>query len=136
MAVVRGLSGLALLALVASCRGNGDAASAAAHLRVATVHGTGGKVELLRGNSADWIGLGDGALLYEDDRMRTFKGAWAQLVFDGGSTLRVAEESLIGFGGGITVERGSVEGELAAGLRLRTPTAEAETVTSRDIQFR
>lgn len=100
------------------------------------VRGLGGKVELLRGNSADWVSLSDGASLFEDDRMRTFKGAWAQLVFEGGSSLRVAEESLIAFGGGITIERGSVEGELAAGLRLKTPTMEAETVTSRDIGFR
>ncbi|MDB4965559.1 MAG: hypothetical protein JWN44_1248 [Myxococcales bacterium] len=100
------------------------------------VRGLGGKVELLRGNSADWVSASDGAALFEDDRMRTFKGAWAQLAFEGGSSLRVAEESLIAFGGGITVERGSVEGELAAGLRLKTPTLEAETVASRDIGFR
>jgi hypothetical protein len=100
------------------------------------VQGLGGKVDVLRAGNVDWVSLADGAPLYEDDRLRTFRGAWARLVFDGGSTLRVNEESLISIGGGITIERGAVEGELAAGLRLRTPTVEAETVTSRDIEFR
>ena len=31
---------------------------------------------------------------------------------------------------------GKVDGELAAGLRLKTPTMEAETATSREIEFR
>jgi hypothetical protein len=127
---------MVFFALFSSCRSGGDAGISSAHVRAALVQGHGGRVELLRGNSADWIKLADGAALFEDDRMRTFKGAWAQLGFDGGSSLRVAEESLIAFGGGITVERGSVEGELAAGLRLKTPTMEAESVLSRDIQFR
>jgi hypothetical protein len=100
------------------------------------VQGLGGKVDVLRAGNVDWVSLPDGAPLYEEDRMRTFKSAWAQLVFDGGSSLRVEEESLISLGGGITVEQGTVEGELAAGLRLKTPTLEAETATSRDIQFR
>jgi hypothetical protein len=105
-------------------------------VKVAMVQGLGGKVDVLRGGTVDWAGLTDGATLFEEDRLRTFKSAWARLVFEGGSTLRVEEESLISLGGGILVERGSVEGELAAGLRLRTPTLEAETATSRDIQFR
>ena len=39
-------------------------------------------------------------------------------------------------GGGVTVERGSVAGELQAGLRLKTPALEAESVAPRDIVFR
>ena len=100
------------------------------------VQGLGGKVDVLRAGVVDWVSLGDGATLYEGDHLRTFTRAWARLVFVGGSTLRVEEESLIALGGGITVERGSIEGELAAGLRVKTPTLEAETATSRDIQFR
>jgi hypothetical protein len=127
---------LALLALLAACRSGGEAPPVSARVHVAIVQGLGGKVDVLRGGVVDWLPLGDGAALYEDDRMRTFKRAWARLQFDGGSTLKVEEESLIALGGGLTVERGSVEGELAAGLRLKTPTLEAETATSRDIQFR
>ena len=100
------------------------------------MQGLGGKVDVLRAGTVDWTTIGDGVPLYEDDRMRTFKGSWAQLTFTGGSSLRVNEESLIAIGGGITVERGAVEGELAAGLRLRTPTMEAETVPTREIEFR
>jgi hypothetical protein len=100
------------------------------------VQGLGGKVDVLRGGTVDWMSLDDGSGLYEDDRMRTFKGGWAKLGFEGGSSLRVGEETMISFGGGITIERGVVEGELAAGLRLKTPTMEAETATSRDIEFR
>lgn len=133
---MRGAFALLIFALLASCRSGGDGAGAAARVRVAMVQGLGGKVDVLRGGAVDWVALGDGSGLYEDDRMRTFKGAWAKLVFDGGSALRVGEETMISFGGGITVERGVVEGELAAGLRVKTPTLEAETATSRDIEFR
>jgi len=127
---------MAVFALFSSCRPSGDSANTAARVRAAVVRGLGGKVDVLRGGAVDWVTLGDGSGLYEDDRMRTFKGAWARLQFDGGSSLRVGEETMITFGGGVTVERGVVEGELAAGLRLKTPTLEAETATSRDIEFR
>ncbi len=136
MGVVRAACAVLIFALLASCRSGGDGPGAAARVRVAMVQGLGGKVDVLRGGAVDWVTLGDGSGLYEDDRMRTFKSAWAKLVFDGGSALRVGEETMISFGGGITVERGVVEGELAAGLRLKTPTLEAETATSRDIEFR
>jgi hypothetical protein len=39
----------------------------------------------------------------------------------------------ISLGGGIVVERGTVEGELQPGLKLRTPSVEAESVHARDI---
>jgi len=136
MGLVRAMRAVLGIALLASCRSGGDGAGAAARVRVAMVQGLGGKVDVLRAGAVDWVTLGDGNGLYEDDRMRTFKGAWAKLAFEGGSALRVGEETMISFGGGVTVERGVVEGELAAGLRLKTPTLEAETATSRDIEFR
>ena len=136
MGAVRGVGAVWIFALLAACHSGGDGAGGATRVRVAMVQGLGGKVDVLRGGAVDWVALGDGSGLYEDDRMRTFKGAWAKLTFDGGSALRVGEETMISFGGGITVERGVVEGELAAGLRLKTPTLEAETATSRDIEFR
>jgi hypothetical protein len=136
MSLVRVVSVVFLIALLASCRSGGDAAATAARERVAMVTGLGGKVDVLRGGAIDWVTLGDGNGLYEDDRLRTFKGAWARLALDGGSSLRVGEETMISFGGGVTVERGVVEGELAAGVRLKTPALEAETATSRDIEFR
>jgi len=100
------------------------------------VHELHGRVDVLRGGTVDWTALGDGTTLYEEDRMRTFRGAWARLDFPGGSSLRVQEETLIALGGGILVEHGVVEGELSAGLKLRTPTLEAESGAARDIQFR
>jgi hypothetical protein len=136
MGSVRGAYAGFVIALLASCHSAGDGGGMAARARVALVQGLGGKVDVLRGGAVDWVSLTDGSGLYEDDRMRTFKGAWARLQFDGGSSLRVGEETMITFGGGVTVERGVVEGELAAGLRLKTPTLEAETATSRDIEFR
>jgi hypothetical protein len=119
-----------------SCRSGSDAVGRARATQAALVQGLGGKVDVLRAGVVDWVALPDRAPLYEDDRMRTFKGAWARLVFEGGSSLRVGEESLIALGGGITVEKGAVEGELAAGLLLRTPTLEAGAATARDIEFR
>lgn len=132
MRVVAGL----LLTLCGACHSSSDSAVVATRVRAAVVQGLGGEVDILRSGSVDWATLADGAPLYEDDRMRTFKSSWARLVFDGGSSLRVNEESLIAIGSGVTIERGAVEGELAAGLRLRTPTMEAETLSSRDIEFR
>jgi hypothetical protein len=126
---------LAVALLASSCHSRPETPSAARE-RIAQVQGLGGKVDVLRGGDVDWVTLGDGSGLYEDDRLRTFKGAWARLNIDGGSSLRVGEETMISFGGGVTVERGVVEGELAAGLRLRTPALEAETVTARAIEFR
>src|SRR5215813_785037 len=126
MVVVRVVLSAVVIALLGSCRSGGDAPGAAARERVAMVMGLGGKVDVLRGGAVDWVTLGDGNGLYEDDRLRTFKGAWARLAIDGGSSLRVGEETMISFGGGVTIERGVVEGELAAGLRLKTPALEAE----------
>jgi hypothetical protein len=126
---------MALASLVSlSCRSGVDAGGAAAHARVATVHGMSGRVDVLRGGSSDWGALSDGTALFEDDRLRTFRGAWAQLELSGGSSLRVEEESLIYLGGEIMVERGTVAGELHPGLTLRTPTLEASA--GRDIEFR
>ena len=136
MGFVRAATSVFAIALLGSCHSGGDGTGAVARARVAMVQGLGGKVDVLRGGAVDWVSLTDGSGLYEDDRMRTFKGAWAKLGFEGGSALRVGEETMISFGGGITVERGKVEGELAAGLRLKTPTMEAETATSREIEFR
>jgi len=133
---VRSAPALLLLALASACHSSADGPSGTARERIALVQGLGGRVDVLRGGAVDWVTLGSGNGLYEDDRLRTFKGAWARLVFDGGSALRVGEETMISFGGGVLVERGVVEGELAAGLRLKTPTLEAETATSRDIEFR
>jgi hypothetical protein len=127
---------LAVLALGLSCRGAGGDGSQNARNHVARIAGLAGAVDLLRAGAVDWIRAGGKEDLFEDDRVRTFKTAWAQLSFDEGSSLRVDEESLITLGGGIIVERGSVAGELQAGLRLKTPTLEAESVAPRDIVFR
>ncbi len=105
---------------------------------VAQVTGIAGTVEVLRGSAAGWRPLERAARLYDDDRVRTYKGAWALLVFTGGSNLRVDEESLIALGvaargAGVFVEKGSVGGELQAGLKVKTPALEAESALQRDI---
>jgi len=97
-----------------------------------------GTVEVLRGSGVDWRPLVLDARLYDDDRVRTYKGASATLTFTGGSSLRIDEESLIALGaiaqgGGVFVEKGTVEGELQAGLKVKTPALEAESVSVRDI---
>lgn len=130
----------ALLVLVAlSCR----TAEAPQENRtsVARVSALSGTVEVLRAGGVDWATLMRDASLYDDDRVRTFKGAWAQLAFAGGSSLKIDEESLISLGavsvgGGILVERGTVEGELQPGLRVKTPALEAENARGRDIVVR
>ena len=124
------------LTMVASCHAGGAPSSERASPALAVVRSLGGTVHALRAGAVDWTRIDNGAQLYEDDRLRTFARAWAQLELTGGSSLRVEEESLIAFGGGITIEHGSVAGELAAGLRLRTPTLEAETAAARDIIFK
>jgi hypothetical protein len=128
---------LLLLTIGLSCRSSGGGREEG-RPHVATITGISGAVEVLRGGSVDWAKLMKNAALYDDDRVRTFKGAWAQLAFTGGSTLRVDEESLIAIGpvsvgGGIVVERGTVEGELTPGLRVKTPSLEAENARGRDI---
>src|SRR5215471_11101744 len=100
MGFVRGARRVLVLAVLAASCHSGDGGSIATRARVALVQGLGGKVDVLRGGAVDWVALPDGSGLYEDDRMRTFKGAWARLQFDGGSSLRVGEETMITFGGG------------------------------------
>jgi hypothetical protein len=131
---VRSVRALALT-MLASCHG-GAPPFDHSQPPLAVVRSLGGTVHELRAGAADWVPISSGAKLYENDRLRTFARAWAQLELTGGSTLRVEEESLIALGGGIMIEHGSVEGELAAGLRLRTPALEAETAPPRDIIFR
>jgi hypothetical protein len=124
------------VSLLPACRGGNGESGQALRGHVARIVSLSGAVDILRTGGVDWGRATGTEDLYEDDRVRTFKTAWAQLAFDEGSSLRVDEESLITLGGGITVERGSVAGELQAGLRLKTPSLEAESVAPRDIVFR
>jgi hypothetical protein len=123
------------LAAGTSCHPGGGEESQASRAHLGRLSDRRGAVDVLRSGNVDWVHLERGADLFEDDRVRTFKGATAWLRFDEGSNLRVDEESLITLGGGITVERGSVAGQLQAGLKLKTPALEAESVASRDIVF-
>jgi hypothetical protein len=125
-----------VIGLLGSCRPAADPRGLDPRNQVATLVALGGEVDVLRSGAVDWAPIGAGSALYDDDRVRTFHGAWAQLRFAGGSTLRVQEASLISLGGGVTIERGTVAGELQAGLKLRTPAAEAESAPARDIVFR
>jgi hypothetical protein len=136
MATARRSLALAMVAVGLSCRPTGGDSAQMTRVHVARITGETGAVDVLHTGAGDWTRASAGEALFEDDRVRTFKGAWAQLTFDEGSSLRVDEESLITLGGGITVERGSVAGELQAGLHLKTPALEAESVAPRDIVFR
>src|SRR5258706_90817 len=120
------------LALVLACRPH-ESGGEPTRAHVALLKGLSGSVDVLRAGAVDWFRPREGAALFEDDRLRTFRGAWASLIFDGGSALRVEEESLISLGGGVIIERGQVEGELQAGLRLKTTAMEAESAPARDI---
>jgi hypothetical protein len=122
-----------------SCRSNGGRVDDS-RAKVATITDLSGSVQVLRGGSSDWSAIQKGLPLYDDDRLRTFKGARATLSFTNGSTLKVDEESLISLGGlslggGVVVERGTVEGELMPGLKVNTPSVEAEATKARDIVF-
>jgi hypothetical protein len=124
------------MAFALSCRGSllgGAPSHDETRPKVATLTGVAGSVQVLRAGGVDWSPIKKGAELFDDDRLRTFKAATAELAFPNGSSLRVDEESLIALGGGILVERGSVEGELQPGLKLRTPSAETESARARDI---
>ncbi len=131
LAILAGIS-----ASFGACHDAAETRGTDSRQQVATLQSVGGAVDVLRAGSVDWIRPGRGTALYEEDRVRTFRGAWAQLAFAGGSQLRVDEESLISLGGGVTVERGTVEGELQPGLKLRTPALEAESAPPRDIVFK
>jgi hypothetical protein len=129
----------ALVVVTLSCKSS--AGPEESRREVATVSGLRGSAEVLRGGGSDWRPLSKNARLYDEDRIRTFKGAQAMLAFQGGSSLRIDEESLISLGaiaagGGVVVERGSVEGELQPGLQVKTPALEAESAPVRDIEVR
>jgi hypothetical protein len=131
-----GILGLRLAAALSagiSCHPNGGDENQTTRARLARLTERKGAVNVLRSGMVDWTRAERGTDLFEDDRLRTFKGATAWVTFDEGSSLRVDEESLITLGGGITVERGSVTGQLQAGLKLKTPALEAESVARRDI---
>jgi hypothetical protein len=116
---------------VLGCRGAADPEET--RREIAQVTSIAGTVEVLRGSAAEWRPLQRLARLYDDDRVRTYKGAFALLAFPGGSNLRVDEESLIALGSGVFVEKGSVGGELQPGLKVKTPALEAESAQRRDI---
>jgi hypothetical protein len=128
-------AGACVVALLAlgnlSCRASHPSDAPKERTRVAVLKTLSGTVDVLHGGSIEWQPAKVGEVLWEEDRIRTFKGAWAQLAFEEGSTLRMEEESLVSLGGGVTVEHGAVEGELQGDLRLKTPALEAEP--ARDI---
>src|ERR1700736_2148636 len=86
---------LAMVAVGLSCRPSGPDAQQPQRTHVARVASTSGAVDVLRAGLVDGTRAGNTAELYEDDRLRTFKGAVAQLIFDEGSSLRVEEETMI-----------------------------------------
>jgi hypothetical protein len=132
-------AGLTLIVFLLSCRSPG-ASNEEARSRVATITDLSGSVQVLRNGNSDWNAVERGNSLFDDDRLRTFKGANASLSFANGSSLKIDEESLISLGemsagGGVIVERGTVEGQLQPGMKVRTPALEAESTKPRDIFF-
>ena len=63
--------------------------------RTATVNSARGKVEVLRSGEMSWRSIADGGPLSVGDRIRTYSGAYAEVVFDDGSSLNIKPDSLI-----------------------------------------
>lgn len=118
-----------------SCRGRVDGGDSPGRARAALAHEPHGRVELARAGRSDWAALTDDTPLYDKDRLRTGRGAWTQLDFPGGSSLKLEEDSLVTLGSGLLIQHGSVDGELQPGFKLRTPTLEAESAGARNVQF-
>jgi hypothetical protein len=106
-----------------------------------------GDVKIKRAAGDDWLGASEGAAVYENDKVRTLKGASTLVRFSNGSSLALGEDALIGIAetrshpGGdrtdVTVLRGRVDAELKDPARqdLSVGTPEATVHAGREIVF-
>ena len=106
-----------------------------------------GDVKIKRSAGDDWISAAEGAPLYENDKVRTAKGAAVGLRFTSGSQLALGEDALIGIAEGrahpgadrtdVTVLRGKVDAELQDAVKqsLSVGTPAATVRAGREIVF-
>lgn len=111
---------------------NDTAASARATLGTIT-----GEVTVKRAAGDEWIAAREAMELFENDKLRTARGASAQLRFVSGSVLTVGEDALVGIAelrpkpgvdaSDLTVLKGRIDAELAdprsQSLVVTTPSA-------------
>jgi len=106
-----------------------------------------GDVKLKRAAGDDWTAPTEGGALYENDKLRTAKGASARLRFTNGSSLTLAENALISIAEtkarpgvdrtDVTVLKGQVAAELqdSAHQPLSVATPSATVRAGREIVF-
>jgi ferric-dicitrate binding protein FerR (iron transport regulator) len=106
-----------------------------------------GDVKIKRAAGDDWIGAAEGDAVYENDQVRTAKGASTLVRFSNGSSLALSEDALIGIAESrmrpgsertdVTVLRGRVDAELkdAAKQDLSVGTPAATVRAGREIVF-
>lgn len=72
-----------------------------------------GDVRVKHADSEEWLAAREGMALRAEDRIRTVQGASATIAFPSGSTLEVAESSLVTIAGvassGVRLEKGAVD---------------------------
>ena len=106
-----------------------------------------GDVKIKRAAGDDWIGASEGDAVYENDKVRTLKGASTLVRFANGSSLALGEDALIGVAESrarpgadrtdITVLHGRVDAELKDPSRqdLSVGTPAATVRAGREIVF-
>ena len=106
-----------------------------------------GDVKIKRAAGDDWIGASEGAAVYENDQVRTAKGASTLVRFANGSALALGDDALIGIAESrarpgtertdVTVLRGRVDAELKDPARqdLSVGTPAATVRAGREIVF-
>jgi hypothetical protein len=106
-----------------------------------------GDVKIKRAAGDDWLNATDGTQLYEDDKIRTAKGAGTSIRFTNGSSLALGEDALIGIAEtkarlgadrtDVTVLKGHVDAELKdpAKQSLSVGTPAATVRAGREIVF-
>jgi hypothetical protein len=84
-----------------------------AESRVAVLSALSGDVRVKRADADEWVAAASGMALRAEDRMRTLARASATVTFESGSTLEVAESSLVTIAGpaasGVRLEKGAVD---------------------------
>lgn len=106
-----------------------------------------GEVWVKRSDGDDWVSAKQGMSLFENDKLRTAKGASARLSFTAGSTLAVGEDALLGIAesrpmpgqerSDVTVLKGRIDAELtdSAKQSLTVATPAAMVRAGREIVF-
>jgi hypothetical protein len=123
-----------------ACDEGGDLAPAASGTDLrprATLIALRGAVTVKRAAGDAWTAAAEGMELFENDKLRTARGASAQVRFESGSALTVSEDALVGIAeprpragrerSDLTVLKGRIDAELADpqnhSLVVTTPSA-------------